>query len=91
MDKTFETKDIITAAYLRVQGHYCIGTVPAGNKYKANERLWLFEETEDLLVDVQTLRHGDPLVPVKEVFYCSSILKNLLNDKDDLQSDVKNQ
>lgn len=85
----YETKDIITATYLKVMGHYCIGTVPAGNKYKPYERLWMFEHTGDLDKALADLTNGDPVVPIKEVFYCSSILKNLLNDKDDLDSDDK--
>lgn len=80
---TYETKDIIAASYLRVKGHYCIGTIPAGNKYKPQERLWLFERTEKLDSDLRDFEEGDPVVPVKQAFYCSSILKNLLNDKDD--------
>jgi hypothetical protein len=84
MDKTFETKDIITATFLKIRGHYCIGTVPAGNKYKPHERLWLFEETERLVDDLDELQTSNPAVPIREVFYCSSILKNLLNDKDEL-------
>lgn len=82
-DDIFETKDVITASYLRYLGHYCIGTVPAGNKYKPNERLWMFERTADLLASLEDLKGGDPLVPIKEAFYSRSILMNLLNDKDD--------
>lgn len=84
MEHSFETKDIITATWLKIRGHYCIGTIPAGNKYKPYERLWLFEETDQLLADVLDLKEGNPSVPIREVFYCSSILKNLLNDKDEL-------
>lgn len=83
MDDTFETKDIITASYLRYCGHYCIGTIPAGNKYKPDERLWLFERTDDLLENLEAVKGGDPAVPIKEVFYSRNILMNLLNDKDD--------
>lgn len=79
----FETKDIITASYLRYRGNYCIGTVPAGNKYKPNERLWMFERTDALLEDIEAVKGGDPLVPIKEAFYSRTILMNLLNDKDD--------
>lgn len=82
-DDTFETKDIITASYLRYRGHYCIGTVPAGNKFKPMERKWLFERTDELLEDIEAVKGGDPLVPIKEVFYSRTILMNLLNDKDD--------
>lgn len=81
---TFETKDIITASFLRARGHYCIGTVPANNRHKPHERLWMFEKTPEVEADLELIKNGDPLVPVKEVFYCSSILKNLLNDKDEL-------
>lgn len=84
MDTTFETKDIITATWLKYRGHYCIGTVPAGNKYKPYERLWLFERSDELASDLDVLKEGNPAVPIREVFYCSSILKNLLNDKDEL-------
>lgn len=85
MDKTptYETKDIITATFLKVRGHYCIGTVSANNKYRPNERLWLFEDSDVLQSDLQELESGDPLVPVKKVFSSSTILKNLLNDKDE--------
>lgn len=82
-DQTFETKDIITASYLRHRGHYCIGTVPARNRYKPAERKWLFERTDEVLADVEAVKGGDPSVPIKEIFYCRSILMNLLNDKDD--------
>ena len=85
MEDTFETKDIITATYLRIQGHYCIGTIPAGNKHRPHERMWLFENTDDLQADVGLLADGgDPEVPIRQVFHTSSILKNLLNDKDTL-------
>ena len=81
---TYETKDIITATYLKLVGHYCIGTIPAGNKYRPQERVWLFENTEQLQSDLVDITEGDPRVPIRQVFHCSSILKNLLNDKDDL-------
>jgi len=84
--ETYETKDIVTAAYLKVNGCYCIGTIPANNKYKPNERMWLFERDDKVDELILDLEGGDPLVPVKKVFMCGSILKNLLNDKDDLQS-----
>lgn len=84
--ETFETKDIAVASYLKVNGHYCIGTIPANNKYKPNERLWMFEKNEQLEEDLKNLDGNDPLVPVKQVFMCSSILKNLLNDKDYVES-----
>ena len=81
---TYETKDIITATYLKASGHYCIGTVPANNKYRPQERVWLFEDTAKLQSDLRDIEEGDPRVPIRQVFHCSSILKNLLNDKDDL-------
>ena len=84
MEDTFETKDIITATYLNACGHYCIGTIPANNRYKPQERLWLFARTEQLLEDIEVIKgHGNPSMPIRDVFRCSSILKNLLNDKDD--------
>lgn len=82
MDATYETKDIVTAVYLKVNGIYCIGTIPANNKYRPQERLWLFPLTpavQRLLLD---LENGDPVVPIKKAFSCATILKNLLNDKD---------
>ena len=85
MDETYETKDIITATYLKICGHYCIGTIPAGNKYRPQERVWLFEKTDQLIADLTDLEDGgDPIVPIRQVFHSSSILKNLLNDKDTL-------
>lgn len=83
MEQTFETKDIVTAVYLRVNGVYCIGTIPAKNKYRPNERLWLFEKTPQVEELLSNLQDGDPAVPIKSAFSCASILKNLLNDKDD--------
>lgn len=80
---TYETKDLVAASYLKVSGHYCIGTIPAGNPYKPLERLWLFEDSADLQADLERLERDDQPVPVKEVFRCASILKNLLNDKDE--------
>lgn len=82
--EVFETKDIVTATYLKVNGLYCIGTIPAGNKSKPNERLWMFEYTPALQKCLDELAIEDPLVPIRETFVCTSILKNLLNDKDDL-------
>ena len=83
MEQTFETKDIVTAVYLRANGVYCIGTIPANNKYRPNERLWLFPQNEAVDTLILELRDGDPSVPIKTAFSCASILKNLLNDKDD--------
>ena len=83
MEQTFETKDIVTAVYLRVNGQYCIGTIPGNNKFKPNERLWLFQDTPELQRLLAELENGDPVVPIKKAFSCASILKNLLNDKDD--------
>ncbi|MGV9002391.1 MAG: hypothetical protein ACOH18_05565 [Candidatus Saccharimonadaceae bacterium] len=82
MDKTFETKDIVTAVYLKANGIYCIGTIPANNKYRPNERLWLFPSNQAVDALLLELRNGDPSVPIKKAFSCASILKNLLNDKD---------
>lgn len=80
---TYETKDIVTATYLKHCGHYCIGTIPANNPRNLRERLWMFEDSEQLRSDVREVQEGDPVMPVKAVFRCSSILKNLLNDKDE--------
>lgn len=82
MENTYETKDIVTAAYLKANDIYCIGTIPARNKYRPQERLWLFELTPKVKVLLQELEQGDPVVPIKKAFRCASILKNLLNDKD---------
>lgn len=82
MEQTFETKDIVTAVYLKANGIYCIGTIPANNKYRPNERLWLFEKTAKVQSLLDDLLIGDPVVPIKKAFSCASILKNLLNDKD---------
>lgn len=82
MEEAFTTKDMSLAVYLKIMGNYCIGTIPADNKYKPLERLWVFENNEDLRGAVNDFTSGDPVVPVKEAFKCSSILKNLLNDKD---------
>lgn len=85
MNETYETKDIVTATYLKICGHYCIGTIPAGNKHRPMERVWLFENTDELIADLSDLADGgDPIVPIRQVFHSSSILKNLLNDKDTL-------
>lgn len=84
MDDSFETKDIITATYLKLRGHYCIGTIPAGNKFKPQERKWMFIRSDELLADVEVIATENPSVPIRDVFHCSSILKNLLNDKDTL-------
>lgn len=80
--KTFETKDIVTAVYLRVHDQYCIGTIPAENKYRPNERLWLFEDTPEVQKLLTELKDSNPTVPIKKAFSTASILKNLLNDKD---------
>lgn len=90
MEQTFETKDIVTAVYLKANGIYCIGTVPAGNKYRPNERLWLFQDTPELQSLLADLRDGDPHVPIKKAFSCASILKNLLNDKDNFDDSQQN-
>lgn len=82
MKETFTTKDISLAVYLKTTGNYCIGTIPAGNKYKPVERLWVFENNNEVQQLVDEFNNTDPVVPVKEAFKCSSILKNLLNDKD---------
>ncbi len=87
MEQTFETKDIVTAVYLKAKGHYCIGTIPARNKYRPNERLWLFQDTPELQDCLAELEHGDPVVPIKKAFSYASILKNLLNDKDDFNGE----
>lgn len=79
----YETKDIVTATYLKVNGLYCIGTVPANNPIKPYERLWIFEYTADLQKYLDELIFDDPLVPIRETFIATSILKNLLNDRDE--------
>lgn len=80
---TFETKDVALAVFLKLQGNYCIGTIPANNKYKPHERLWMFEDNELLRSYVNQFEEGDPTVPVKQAFHSYRILKNLLNDKDE--------
>lgn len=80
--KTFETKDIVTAVFLKVNGQYCIGTIPAQSPNRPNERLWLFEDTPVLHELLHEFKYGNPTVPIKKAFSCATILKNLLNDKD---------
>lgn len=81
--KTFETKDVSLAVYLKLNDFYCIGTIPARNQFRPNERLWLFEESDALQGRVKEFQEGDPNVPVKKAFHSYKILKNLLNDKDE--------
>lgn len=87
MEQTFETKDIVTAVYLKVNGQYCIGTIPGNNKHRPNERLWLFQDTPELQALLTQLDGQDPVVPIKKAFSCATILKNLLNDKDDFNGE----